>query len=88
MSELVIFQVINCHSQVCPGYDIKLDPAVLPLLTSFGGLVAERAFGRKKKNSFYKTEPAALPPRVPVVWFRPMCAVLLPIIGRCVERVL
>jgi len=26
-----------------PGYDIKLDPAVLPLLTSFGRLVAGRA---------------------------------------------
>jgi len=36
-----------------PGYDIKLDPAVLPLLTSFGGLVAGRASGRK--NSCYKT---------------------------------
>jgi len=31
-----------------PCYDIKLDPAVLPLLTSFGGLVAGRASGRKK----------------------------------------
>jgi len=30
-------------------YDIKLDPAVLPLLTSFGGLVAGRAYSRKKK---------------------------------------
>jgi len=31
------------------GYDIKLDPAVLTLLTLFGGLVEERASGRKKK---------------------------------------
>jgi len=31
-----------------PGYDINLDPVVLPLLTSFGGLVAGRASGRKK----------------------------------------
>jgi len=30
-----------------PGSDIKLDLAVLPLLTSFGGLVAGRASGRK-----------------------------------------
>jgi len=36
------------------GYDLKLDPAVLALLTSFGGLVAGRASGRKK-NSSYKT---------------------------------
>jgi len=36
---------------ISPGYDIKLDPAVLPLVTSFGGLVAGRASGRK--NSCY-----------------------------------
>jgi len=38
---------------VCPGYDIKLDPAVLPMLTSFGGFVAGRAFGRKNFLSLF-----------------------------------
>jgi len=40
----------NIYVISCPGYDIKLDLAVL--LTSFGGLVAGRA--SRRKNSFYK----------------------------------
>jgi len=42
--------------------------------------------GSGRKNSCYKTRPAALPPRVPVGRFCPMCAVLLPIIVQCVNN--
>jgi len=55
----------------------------MPLLTSFGGLVAGRASCRK--NSSYKTLPVALPPHVPVGRFRMMRAVL-PIIVQCVNN--
>jgi len=40
----------------------------------------------KNNNSCYKTWPAALPSRVPVGRFRPMCAVLLSIIVQCVNN--
>jgi len=50
----VIYTTLYCN--ICPGYEIKLDPAVLPLLPSFGGLVVGRASGGSgRKIFFYKT---------------------------------
>jgi len=43
----------------------KLDPAVLPLLTSFGGMVAGRAFGRKKKILLQNMTCAGTPRVIP-----------------------
>jgi len=52
---VLVIYLTFCNAEIAavkiasPGYDIKLDPAVLQLLTSFGGLVAGSASGRKKK---------------------------------------
>jgi len=74
LKESLYLGVVVCHRvpelitsniilYLSPGYDIKLDPAVLPLLTSFGGLVAGRAFGSKKNLATNMTcgTPSACP---------------------------
>jgi len=56
-----------------PDYNIKLDPAVLPLLTSFGGFGAGRASGRKKLATEHDRQSSST-----VFLISSLCCVTLP----------